>query len=469
MFRNERGGRCRGLVALVAAVPGGLVEGLPVRALAAPVGQAAGGSCQGGPAAVLGCLASPSRLAGAVAQSAGSQVMQGVTGWITDAASWFLDHVQELLVGTTGPDLRASWWVDRYRLLLAFAALVAAVTLLIAIADAAMKGSWEGLARALGVDVPVAAISGSATPVLVGYLIQVADWLSGRLLDSFGHDSVAALRNTATWFGTFGQAGGPPMPLFLGAVLALVAIVGGVLVTLELLLRANAIYLVTALIPVVYALRVWPALQPLARRTVEVLVAVIMAQPVVALAIAIGARAGANLGTPGERPSVEFGRALTGTGMLLLAALAPWAILHLLPALEAGMAAQRQRAAVSAGPRAAIQTVYVGSYLGRMTQPGLRRAAAGSTGAGGSGGQTGWQLPRTAGDAATGATSSADRNAAPHKTRGQSSKADDTRSARPQDRGASTGDRRSDRGGGGERRARPPSQRRPPRGEDGRS
>jgi hypothetical protein len=459
MFRHRVDRRGCRLVALLVGAAGVLVAGLPGRALAAPIGQATGNSCQGGPAAVLGCLASPRRLAGAVVQSVGSQVMAGVTGWITDAASWFLAHVQELLVGTTGPDLGASWWVDRYRLLLAFAALVAATTLLIAIVDAAVKGSWEGLARALGVDVPVAAISGSATPVLVGYLIQVADWLSARLLEGFGHDSVTALQNTATWFGSFGQAGGPMMPLFLGALLALVAILGGVLVSLELMLRANAIYLVTALIPVAYALRVWPALQPLARRTIEVLVAVIMAQPVVALAISIGARAGANLGVPGQRPTVEFGRALTGTVMLLLAALAPWAILHLLPALEAGMAAQRQRGAVSAGPRAAIQTVYVGSYLGRMTQPALRRAGAGSNAAGGAGGQGGWQLARTAADTATGPTSGGDRSAAQRGKGGHASTAGGARTARPQTPKSSTSEQRSGRGA---RRARPPSQPRPP-------
>ena len=374
---------------------------LPARAAAAAPKQpgAVAGSCQGGPAAVLGCLTSPRRLAGTVAQTAGDRVMQGVTGWITDAAAWFLNHIQHLLVGATGPDLGASWWVGRYRLLLAFAALIAAATLLLAIIDAAAKGSWEQLVRALGIDVPAAAISGAAAPVLVGYLVDVADWLSGRLLSSFGHDSTAALANTASWFASFGQAGSPGMPLFLGALLALLAIIAGVLVTLELLLRANAIYLVTALIPLVYALRIWPVLQPLARRTVEVLAAIILAQPIVALAIAIGAGASANLGVPGEQDAAQFGRALTGTVMLLLAALAPWAIVQLLPALEAGLAAQRQRAAVGAGPRAMIQTVYVGSYLGHLAQPALRNAggAAGNTAAGGGG----WQLARTAMDATT--------------------------------------------------------------------
>lgn len=387
-------------------VVAGVTVAVPARAVAAPVGQLGASSCPGGPAAVLGCLASPGRLAGTVAQAAGGQVMAGVTGWVTDGAAWFLGHIQALLVGVSGPDLGVSWWVGRYRLLLAFAALVAAATLPLAIVDAAVKGSWEQLARALGVDVPAAAISGAAAPVLVGYLVDVADWLSGRLLSSFGHDSATALADTASWFAGFGQLGSPGMPLVLGALLALLAILAGVLVTLELLLRANAIYLVTALIPLVYALRVWPALQPLARRTVEVLAAVILAQPVVALAVAIGAGASANLGVPGGRDAAQFGRALTGTVMLLLAALAPWAIVQLLPALEAGLAAQRQRAAVGAGPRAAIQSVYVGSYLGRLTQPALRHAAgSASAGAGG------WQLARTAMDATAASAASPRRRA----------------------------------------------------------
>jgi hypothetical protein len=239
---------------------------VPLAAAAVPAGQTTGGgSCQGGPVAVLGCLTSPRRVAGTLAQAAGEQVMQGVTGWVTDGAAWFLNHIQQLLGGATGPDLGAGWWVDRYRLLLAFAVLIAAATLLLAIIDAAVKGSWEQLARAVGIDVPAAAISGAAAPVLVGYLVEVADWLSGRLLTGFGHDSLATLANTASWFGTFGQGGGPAMPLFLGALVAVLAIIAGVLVTLELLLRANAIYLVTALVPLVYAMRIWPALPAAAR------------------------------------------------------------------------------------------------------------------------------------------------------------------------------------------------------------
>ncbi len=403
MSPGEPGRPGRRACLLAGAVAAMVTLAAPARAAAAPAKQVGAGLCQGGPVAVLRCLAAPRRLAGTLAQSAGAQVMAGVTGWITDAAAGFLVHIQALLAGATGADLGASWWVDRYRLLLAFAALVAAATLLLAIVDAAVKGSWEQLARALGIDVPAAAISGAAAPVLAGYLVDVADWLSGRLLASFGHDSLVALGDTASWFAAFAQPSSPGVPLFLGALVALLAVVAGIPVILELLLRANAIYLVTALVPLVYALRVWPVLQPLARRTVEVLVAIILMQPVVAFAIAVGARAGASLGVPGERDAAQFGHALTGTVMLLLAALAPWAIVQLLPVLEAGLAAQRQRSAVSAGPRAAMQSVYVGSYLGRLTQPALRHTAGWAAGTGGTGGtgEGGWQLARSAMDAAT--------------------------------------------------------------------
>ncbi len=365
-----------GLLVVAAVV---LAEQPPARA--DPPGR---GGCQGGPAGILGCAPISGRLVGAVAEAAGNTIMAGVTGWFTDAAGWFVRQVGELLVGTSRPQLTAGWWVGKYRLLLAFGVVVASATLLLAIVDAAAKGSWEGLAQALGIDVPAAAVAGSAAPVLVQYLVDVADWLSGRLLADFAANGTTTLSHAAQWFTTFGTATATPaQPLFLGVVVALLTILAGLLVVVELLLRANAIYLVTALVPLVYAMRVWPALRPVARKTTELLVALVFAQPLVALAVTFGAAAGASLGGLGDAALADFGTALAGGVMLLLAALAPWAVMGLLPVLEAGMAAHRQRAALTAGPRGAIQTVYVGSYLGRLTQVPRGRTAGTAAGWGG--------------------------------------------------------------------------------------
>jgi hypothetical protein len=162
-------------------------------------------------------------------------------------------------------------------------------------------------------------------------------------------------------------------------VVALVTILGALLVFLELLLRANAIYLIAALIPVVYAVRIWPAARGVARRTTEALVAIILAQPVVALAISLGAAAGASLGGIGDASLKDFGTAVAGAVFLLLAALAPWGMLSLMPALEAAMAANRQRAAIGGGARSLMTTAYTGTYLGRLAQAGSARTARGAS------------------------------------------------------------------------------------------
>jgi type IV secretion system protein TrbL len=170
---------------------------------------------------------------------------------------------------------------------------------------------------------------------------------------------------------------------------------------LELMLRSNAIYLIAALIPVIYAIRIWPAAKTVARRTTEVLIAVIFTLPVVSLAVSMGAAASGALGGVGDASFKDFGTAIAGAVLLLLAALAPWGMIALMPALEGAVAhAYRQRAAVGGGVRSGVQTAYTGTYLGRLASAGAgHRAAAGGGGAGAGGGGAGaaaaatWGVP----------------------------------------------------------------------------
>ena len=221
----------------------------------------------------------------------------------------------------------------------------------------------------------MAGIVGATGPLLIQYLVDVADWLSGRLLRDFGVDVAKTLSSSAEWFATFGTAtGGPTVPIVLGFVAALLTILAALLVFLELLLRANAIYLIAALIPVIYAVRIWPAAKAVARHTTEVLLAVIFAQPVVALAISMGAAAGGALEGIGDAAVKDFGQALAGAVFLLLGAMCPWGMLALVPGVERAVAAHRQRAAVTGGARSGIQVAYTGTYLGRLAAAG--RSAA---------------------------------------------------------------------------------------------
>ena len=329
--------------------------------------------CEGAVVGLLGCdLPGVPDLIGEVAGRASSGAMHAVASAVTGAAAWLLRQLGPLVAGAGSPDFTVEWWAGQYRVLLALSVLVAACCLLLAILDALAKASLGGLGQALGVDVPVAAVTAGAAPVLVGYLIHVADWISDALGGDLAATTTRALASAAEWFTAAGAAtANPGVPIVAAMVAALLATLGGVFVFLELLLRANAIYLVTALVPVLYAARIWPVCRPFSRKLTEVLVAIILAKPVVVLALALGSGAAGSLEGVGDASLRQFGQALAGSGFLLLAALSPWAILALLPAVQEGVAAAyRQRTAATAGPRVALQTAYTGSYLHRMAQGG---------------------------------------------------------------------------------------------------
>jgi hypothetical protein len=373
---------------LAAGLAGWLIVVAARPALALPPSRAAapptppggwGPPCAGGPGGLIGCVPSPGEVLKGAARAAGDTAMGAFTAFFTDGAGWLVEKLKEFLVGADRPDLSVDWWGQRYQLMLALAMVVAGATLLLALLDAAAKASLEGLARAVFADVPVAAIVAAAGPLLVQYLVDVADGLSGRLLRDFGVDVAKTLSSSAEWFATFGTAatGGPTVPIVLGFVAALLTILAALLVFLELLLRANAIYLIAALIPVIYAVRIWPAAKAVARHTTEVLLAVIFAQPVVALAISMGAAAGGALEGIGDAAVKDFGQALAGAVFLLLGAMCPWGMLALVPGVERAMAAHRQRAAVTGGARAGIQVAYTGTYLGRLAAAGRSRSSGG--------------------------------------------------------------------------------------------
>jgi hypothetical protein len=324
--------------------------------------------------------------------------MKVFTVFFTDGAKWFLDRLQELVTAPTRPDLSVGWWAEKYNLMLALAAVVAAATLILALIDDAAKGSPEGLARAVLADVPVAGLVGGIAPLVIQYLVNLADWLNGRLLQDLGVDSARTLGSSAEWFAAFSSAtGSPAAPAVAGLIAALVTILAAFLIFLELMLRANAIYLIAALIPVLYAVRIWPAAKTVVRRTTEVLVAVVFVQPVVGLAVAMGAGASAALGGVGDTTFQEFGAAIAGATMLLLAALSPWAFIALLPALEGAVSHGRgQRDAVRAGARTGLQTAYTGTYLGRLAHAGATRTSISRNrggGAGSAGAVAGWGVP----------------------------------------------------------------------------
>jgi hypothetical protein len=128
---------------------------------------------------------------------------------------------------------------------------------------------------------------------------------------------------------------------------------GALLLWVELLVRAAAVYVATLFLPLALASLVWPAISQWCRRLVETVAALVLSKFVIVavLSLAVGA-----LGTSDGSIASE----LAGGALLLLAGFAPFTLLRLVPMVESGAVQQlegvrhRVQQHALAGPRSAV-------------------------------------------------------------------------------------------------------------------
>jgi hypothetical protein len=157
--------------------------------------------------------------------------------------------------------------------------------------------------------------------------LRVTDELCGIVGRTTGSDSSTVFGHVAkaiTVLSGLGQAGAGG---FLGLALALLVAAGALVIWLELLLRASAIYVAVFFLPVALAGLVWPATARWSRRLVELLAALILSKFVIVAVLSLGVAMVAN----GDGIDV----AVSGGALLLLAAFAPFVVLRLAPVVEA--------------------------------------------------------------------------------------------------------------------------------------
>jgi hypothetical protein len=188
---------------------------------------------------------------------------------------------------------------------------------------------------------------------------------------------------------------------FVIFVLGLVAVLAGLILVAELVVRSALIYIVVALAPLVFATRVWPATKGASRKLLDLLVALIFSKLVIAIALGVAASAAVGSGSGGEvtaLPTPEVfaenpgGSVTQAVGILLTAAAAfgvsafsPLLITRVLPLTEAAVVAQ----GIKGSPvRAAQQGMMMANTAQMVTgrryqQIATGRAAAGGGAAGG--------------------------------------------------------------------------------------
>jgi len=258
-------------------------------------------------------------LAQSVASDAAGSVLQGVAGGLNDAVDWLVSHVIGLILDSTGPQLGATWFGTEMHLMEQISLLVVLPILMAATVGPVLRQDLRRLLRVWGLGLPLAVFAGLAASQIAAWGLAATDALCSLVLGP----------HSATMAGQFDGAMGNGIlasaPIFVQMMLDALMAVGAILVWLELVLRSAGVYVATFFMPLALVGYIWPATAGMARRSIEILISLILSKFVIVASVSLGLAALANGGLDAT---------VSGAGILLIAAFAPFALLRLAPVIE---------------------------------------------------------------------------------------------------------------------------------------
>ena len=364
---------------------------------------------------------------GDVATEGFELVIGGLTAWVIDAVVWVVGGVFNFFLDATDPNVQADWFVASdgpYGTTAAIGATLLVGFVLAGITQGALNGDVGGMLRQIGLQLPVSVIGMVGIVTFVQALVRLTDELSSGVLDRFGHN----VAEFSTVISSLALLSGGPASAFVVFLLGLLAVIAGIILVAELVIRSALVYIVVALAPLVFAAQLWPALRGIGRKLLELVVALIVSKLVMAVALAVAASAMVGVGSGGEvtaLPAPETvaedpgGSVTQAVGILLaavaafgVAAFSPLLIAKLMPLTEAALVAQ----GIRGGPmRAAQQGMSLGYYARAAGGSRLSQVAGGSQAGGAASGASAGAGAAAAGGgaAAAGGASGAAAGAGP--------------------------------------------------------
>lgn len=246
---------------------------------------------------------------------------------VASAAAWILKGVGGLIDATTRPQLDRGWFQARYSVMVALGVITLVGVLAVSAVHAVVRQDPGLVLRVMVVQLPMAVILTGAAAGIVQWSLSLVDLLCNAVTADTGHDVRHLFVNMETYLLAAGVASGGAVPAFVILAVSLLVVVGGLLLWMELLLRSLAVDAATLFLPLAMVTLAWPAASRIARRLAETIAALVLSKLVIVgvLSLAVGALA-----------SGGFGALLTGMGLLLLAAGAPYTLLRLVPMAEFG-------------------------------------------------------------------------------------------------------------------------------------
>ncbi len=296
-------------------------------------------------------------IGGSIASSGFEAVLSGISQWVASGAEWLLGQIGAVLSATTTVDVGASWFRTHYGQMTALAGVVILPMLLASTLQAVVRQNPGQLVRTYLVQLPLALLLAVVAIQLVILSLSATDAMSDAVAGGTGADVASLLSGVTT--GLVAAAADPTIASFVLLLIALLIAVAAFVLWLELLIRAAAVYVAVLFLPLALATLVWPAVSHWCRRLVETLAALILSKFVIVATLSLAAGA-VSSGTAGNGTHGSgFSSVLAGGALLVMATFVPFAILRMIPAVEAGAVAhldglrERGTAAMTRLPRTA--------------------------------------------------------------------------------------------------------------------
>jgi hypothetical protein len=309
---------------------------------------------------------------------AGDKIFEGITNWIAKGCVQLLGFVWSVMDSASSPHLNAEWFAGTtnspYQVAARIGGLVLLGVFFVSIAHGVATGDVSGVIRRAFADLPLTVFVMLALVTLTQAAVGLSDAMSDSVWEGMRANAVGVFDGVGRIATTV------PGGTFLAPLVLLVLMIALLFLWFVLMLRDSLIYLVVVL-AIAFGLpgMVWPALRGMARHTIELLAALILAKPVIALALSVGVGGLGGVGatgTPGtgiiDNGLAEFGTLVVGIITFGLAAFMPYLVYRLLPVVAAATVA----AGVASGPLRAASTGMQFQYYAQST---MSRLSAGQS------------------------------------------------------------------------------------------
>ena len=178
-----------------------------------------------------------------------NKVAEGIAKWVLGAVAYFVDGVINFLLTSARPNVESAWFSGAgspYATVRGIAISLLLAFVFLGIIQGLMAGDTGGMIRRVTADLPTAVFGMVTTTIIVGKLLELTDALSAAVLSNSDGQAVHFLSG-------FGLSVTGASQGFAAVMIGLVAVLAGMLLWVELMIRSVLVYILVALSPLSFA------------------------------------------------------------------------------------------------------------------------------------------------------------------------------------------------------------------------